>query len=66
MPELWFRKKAEIDEIRGVSSEQSIRNLLNKDLIKKSSGSNTPKYSTTAEFLKIAGIKSIKELQKSE
>lgn len=58
--------KAEIDEIRGVSSEQSIRNLLNKDLIKKSAGSNTPRYSTTAEFLKIAGIKSIKELESNE
>ena len=58
--------KAEIDEIRGVSSEQSIRNLLNKDLIKKSSGSNTPRYSTTAEFLKIAGIRSLKELDASE
>lgn len=54
--------KAEIDEIRGLSSDQSIRNLQNKGLIKQSSGEKTAKFTTTAEFLKIAGIKSIKEL----
>jgi segregation and condensation protein B len=54
--------RAEIDEIRGVSSDQSIKNLLNKDLIKKSSQSETAKYTTTTEFLKIAGIKHLKEL----
>lgn len=55
--------KAEIDEIRGLSSDQSIKNLLNKGLVKQSSKEINAKYTTTAEFLKIAGIKSIKELK---
>lgn len=54
--------RAEIDEIRGVTSEQSVKNLLNKDLIKKSSQGDMAKFTTTTEFLKIAGIKSLKEL----
>ena len=54
--------RPEIDEIRGVSSEQSIKNLLNKDLIKKSSNAELAKYTTTNEFLKIAGIKNIEDL----
>jgi len=54
--------KGNIDEIRGVGSDQSIKNLLNKGLIKKSKHQLGPVYTTTTEFLKIAGIKSIKEL----
>lgn len=55
--------KAEIDEIRGLSSDQSIKNLLNKSLVKKSSKEINANYTTTAEFLKIAGLKSIKDLR---
>ena len=55
--------KAEIDEIRGLSSDQSIKNLLNKGLIKKSSKEINANYTTTGEFLKIAGLKSIKDLR---
>ena len=38
--------KAEIDEIRGLSSDQSIKNLLNKGLIKKSSKEINANYTT--------------------
>jgi len=55
--------KGEIDEIRGISSEQSIRNLLNRNLIKKISSKNSTKYKTTSEFIKLMGIESIKDLE---
>jgi len=58
--------KDEIDEIRGISSEQSIKNLLNKHLVVKIINDNNEKYKTTAEFLKLMGIKSIKELDDYE
>lgn len=58
--------KPEIDEIRGVSSEQSIRNLINKDLICEEGSKSLPKYKTTLEFLKVTGINNIKELPKNE
>lgn len=54
--------KIKIDEMRGVSSEQSIKNLLNKQLIEKSSINNQITYHTTTEFLKTIGINSLKEL----
>lgn len=55
--------KSDIDEIRGVSSEQSLRNLLNKALIKKVTKSAQTKFVTTAEFMKLVGISSINQLQ---
>ena len=55
--------KEEIDEIRGVSSEQSIKNLLNKHLIKKVLEKNNDKYKTTTEFMKLMGIESLKQLE---
>jgi segregation and condensation protein B len=58
--------KSQIEEIRGVSSDQSIKNLINKDLIRKINGKVEPKYATTTEFLKITGLKSLKELESSE
>lgn len=56
--------KIAIDEIRGVGSEQSINNLLNKHLIKKSIQKNETVFSTTTEFLKTMGIINIKDLPK--
>lgn len=55
--------KDEIDEMRGVSSEQSIKNLINKGLIKKIQHQNTAKYQTTTDFLRVMGIKSLNELE---
>ena len=55
--------KEEIDEIRGVASEQSIKNLINKHLIKKVSKNNNEKYKTTTEFLKLMGIESVSQLE---
>lgn len=54
--------KDEVDEIRGISSEQSIRNLLSKKLIEKTIKNNITKYKTTIEFLKLMGIESLKQL----
>ena len=54
--------KDEVDEIRGVSSEQSIRNLLSKKLIEKAVKNNVTKYKTTIEFLKLMGLESLKQL----
>ncbi|MCX6806252.1 MAG: SMC-Scp complex subunit ScpB [Patescibacteria group bacterium] len=55
--------KEEIDEIRGISSEQSLKNLLNRDLVEKVTKSEQTKYATTLEFLKLMGISSVKELE---
>ena len=58
--------KDDIDEIRGVSSEQSLRNLLNKALIKKvtqATQATQAKFVTTAEFMKLVGISSLDQLQ---
>lgn len=57
--------KTQIDEIRGVSSDQSIKNLINKQLIIASSKDNKTEYRTTTEFLNAMGITSIKNLPKS-
>lgn len=56
--------KAKVDEIRGVSSEQSIKNLLNRQMIKKTVKNNSILYSTTTEFLQAMGINNIKDLPK--
>lgn len=58
--------KIDIDEIRGVSSEQSLRNLLNKALIKKVTKTAQTKFVTTAEFMKLVGISSLNELGDKE
>jgi segregation and condensation protein B len=55
--------KDDIDEMRGVSSDQSIKNLLNKGLIKKVQKNNMTKYTTTTAFLKAMGIKSLMEIK---
>lgn len=58
--------KSGVDEIRGVSSDQSLRNLLNKGLIKRSQGKREPEYRTTSEFLRLSGLKSLKELENGQ
>lgn len=58
----------EIEDIRGVGSEQSIRGLLERDLIEqtkqKKGGIVHIRYVTTILFLKQLGIRSLKELPK--
>jgi segregation and condensation protein B len=58
--------RAEIDAIRGVKSEKTIRNLLEKDLIKEAGHKETAGrpvlYVTTDEFLRLFGLVSLKEL----
>lgn len=58
--------KAAIDQIRGVSSYNSILKLLEKNLIKEVGRADAPGkpilYGTTEEFLRSFGLKTIKEL----
>ena len=58
--------KAEIDALRGVDSDASIRTLQNRDLIEiKGRGDSIGKpmlYGTTVEFLRYFGLKNIKDL----
>ena len=58
--------KAEIDALRGVDSDASIRTLQNRDLIEvKGKGDSVGKpllYGTTVEFLRYFGLKDIKDL----
>jgi len=58
--------KAEIDTLRGVDSEASIRTLQNRDLIEiMGRGDSVGKpllYGTTMEFLRYFGLKDIKDL----
>jgi segregation and condensation protein B len=57
--------KAEIEAIRGVSSQYSLRNLLIRGMIEKVSNPSDARsvyYQTTTEFLMHLGIGSVKEL----
>ena len=60
--------KPEIDTLRGVNADGAIRLLLAQNLIKmigkKPIPGNPNQYSTTKEFLKTFGLKSISELPK--
>lgn len=60
--------KTEIEEIRGVSCERVIKLLLEKDLIAISGRRESPgkplEFATTKNFLKVFGLKSIKDLPK--
>ncbi len=60
--------RAEVDNIRGVSSSNMIRQLLDKELIKAVGKKDVPgkplQYGTTKEFLKIFRLKSIADLPK--
>jgi len=60
--------RAEIEKIRGVSADNMIRLLLEKELIRKAGKKDIPgqpiTYGTTKEFLKIFGLGSIADLPK--
>jgi len=60
--------KAEIEDIRGVSSDNAIKILLEKNLIeivgRKDVLGKPLMYGTTTEFLKLFNLKSIKDLPK--
>lgn len=61
--------KAEIESIRGVNSQYSIRALLMRGLIEKISNPNDARsnyYQITTEFLQQLGISSIKDLPSFE
>lgn len=56
--------KAEIENIRGVNSQYTLRHLLIRGLIEKTSGSDkrASYYKTTLEFMQHLGIKDMKDL----
>ena len=60
--------RAEVDNIRGVSSANMIRQLLDRELVKAVVKKDVPvkplQYGTTKEFLKIFRLKSISDLPK--
>ncbi len=60
--------RAEVDNIRGVSSANMIRQLLDRELVKTVGKKDVPgkplQYGTTKEFLKIFRLKSISDLPK--
>lgn len=62
--------KAEIDEIRGLSSDYTLRKLLAKGFIKEAGRSTMPGrptlYKTTHEFLDYFGLASLSDLPKIE
>lgn len=61
--------KAEIEAIRGVNSQYSLRHLLMRGLIEKTSNPNDARsflYQTTTEFLMHLGLSSVKDLTEFE
>ena len=60
--------RAEIDEIRGISSAHIIRKLIAKNLLKEVGKSSLPGrpnlYQTTSDFLDYFGLSTIKDLKK--
>jgi segregation and condensation protein B len=60
--------RQEIEKIRGVSADNMIRLLLEKNLVREAGKKDIPgrpvMYGTTKEFLKIFGLSSIAELPK--
>lgn len=60
--------RAEIDELRGVSSSHIIRRLVARNLVKASGKSNLPGrpnlYATTSDFLDYFGLSTIEDLPK--
>ena len=62
--------RIEIDELRGLSSDYTIRKLLAKGLIKEAGKSTMPGrpnlYKTTHEFLDYFGLASLEDLPKLE
>lgn len=59
---------AEIEQVRGINSDQTIKGLIERELIaetkSKKAGINFSSYHTTNKFLQICGIKSLSELPK--
>ncbi|MBX4204849.1 MAG: SMC-Scp complex subunit ScpB [Candidatus Doudnabacteria bacterium] len=61
--------KAEIENIRGVNSQYTLRQLLIRGLIEKASSSNDKRvqnYKTTLEFMQHMGIKDVNDLPSFE
>lgn len=61
--------KAELEAIRGVNSQYSLRHLLIRGLIEKTHNPNDARsflYQTTAEFLQHLGLTSVKDLPEFE
>lgn len=62
--------RAEVEKIRGVSVDAVLDTLLDRNLIRVSGRAKKPGgpllYSTTREFLRYFGLKSIEDLPKSE
>jgi len=62
--------RAEVDELRGVSTSHIIRKLIAKELIKESGKSDMPGrpnlYTVTNEFLDYFGLATIEDLPKQE
>ena len=61
--------KAEIEAIRGVNSQYSLRHLLMRGMIEKVNNPNDARsiyYQTTTEFLQHLGLQSIKDLPEFE
>ncbi len=60
--------RAEVDEIRGISSSHIIRKLVAKNLLKEAGKSNLPGrpnlYKTTSDFLDYFGLSTINDLPK--
>ncbi len=58
--------KQDIDDIRGVASDQTLRNLISLGLIRQATNPRDPlklaRYETTPSFLVDMGIKDLKEL----
>lgn len=61
--------RAEIDQIRGIASDQTLKNLINLDLVqkehRKNKGVSKTVYRTTATFLTTIGINSLNQLPKA-
>ncbi len=61
--------KAEIEAIRGVNSQYSVRHLLMRGMVEKVSNPNDARsslYQTTTEFLQHLGLTSVKDLPEFE
>lgn len=60
--------KAEVENIRGVSADNMVRLLMDRELVKVTGKRDAPgrpaEYGTTKEFLKIFGLSSVADLPK--
>lgn len=58
--------RAAIEEIRGVASDQMLRNLLQRDLIEESGAGKQPQYRPSLRLLQHLGLTSLDELPSLE